>query len=145
MTREAAIDALLSVISGAYAWVTPPSRRLVMWDQVPKTMRPAAYLFDGRGEQYDWIAQRATPRRTIILDFVVYIDGSNATIGSTQISGILDAMNAALLPRGQDLISGRNTLGGLAYSCRIDGTMRTHPGDIDGDGLIWGPIKIVLP
>ena len=35
------------------------------------------------------------------------------------------------------------TLGGLVSHCRVDGAVLKDPGDLDGDGLLWVPLKIL--
>jgi len=37
----------------------------------------------------------------------------------------------------------RQTLGGMVSHCRIDGQVMKDPGDLDGDALLWVPLKIL--
>ena len=61
-TREAALSALFTLISGAYAWKNKPSRRLKLWNDVAREQRPAFFQFEGDKQPYKWtngaIAQR---------------------------------------------------------------------------------------
>ena len=143
--REHAVGALLTRISAAYAWATPPGRRLKLWSDVPLASRPACFLFEGGTETY---ADTATDpaKRTLSLRLFIYIDAYDPeTIGATRLNDIMDALDAALAPVGSDLPLGRCTLGGTAYRCAIDGKPLKDPGDFDGDGLLLVPIIIVLP
>ena len=57
----------------------------------------------------------------------------------------MDALDGAFALSGGDLLTGRNTLGGAAYHCRIDGKALKDPGDLDGDALLIVPVRVVLP
>ena len=143
--REQVMQALLTLVTGAYPWVTPPSRRIKLWSDVPPSTRPAAFLFEGKPETYEWPTQRIIPRRSVVVDLIVYFDAHDpATVGAAQINTFMDALDAALVAAPGDP-TGRLTLGGLVSDCRIDGPVRKVPGDLDGDALVWCPIKIVFP
>ena len=140
--RETAMQALFSLLQGAYPWKTS-SRRLKLWDEVPLASRPALFLFEGCPERYQWGASLALPIITVQADVVVYTDAKDQTIvGASQINDICDALDAALAP---DPIYKRQTLGGLVDHCRIDGETRKVPGDLDGDGMVWASILVTLP
>lgn len=139
------MTALLDVVAGAYAWTTPPTRRLKLWSDVPTKQRPVAFLFEGGNESHVW-TNGAVPKRTIEAKIFIYINAKDPiSIGSSQINDIMDALDAAMALTGADQMTGRNTLGGTAYWCRIDGTTLKDPGDLDGDGMVVVPIKINLP
>ena len=143
--RELAIGALLARVTVAYAWTSPPARRLKLWSDVPPAMRPACFLFEGGTETY---ADTATDpaKRSLSLRLFIYIDAHDpGTVGAIQLNDIMDALDVALAPAGADLTLGRCTLGGAAYRCAIDGKPMKDPGDLDGDGLLLVPITIVLP
>lgn len=143
--REAAVTALLAAVTGAFAWGVPPSRRLKLWADVPKGTRPACFLFEGGNETH---ANTTSPigRRTVEVRLFVYIDATSTTSPpASQLNAIADALDAALAPKGSDISTGRNTLGGAAYWARIEGSTLKAPGDLDGDGILVVPIKITLP
>lgn len=143
--REPAVAALLQRVTSAYAWASPPTRRLKLWSDVPPAMRPACFLFEGGAETYA-DTSGPNPKRSLDLRLFIYIDAHDpGAIGAAKLNGIMDALDAALAPQGADAISGRLTLGGTAYRCSIEGKPLKDPGDLDGDGLLVVPITIVLP
>ena len=143
--REQALVALSTRVASAYAWATPPSRRLKLWSDVPPAMRPACFLFEGGAETYV-DAAAATPKRSLQVRLFVYIDAHDpAAIGAVALNTIMDALDAALEPAGADLALGRVTLGGAVHRASIDGKPLKDPGDLDGDGLLVVPITLVLP
>jgi hypothetical protein len=144
-SREAAKTALFSLISGAYAWQNVPSRRLLLWPDVPKETRPAFFQFEGGKTNYKW-TNGFLPVRTLEAKLFVYLDSSDHTLPAAIVmDAVMDAIDAALAPAGADIIKGKQTLGGTCDWCRIDGDTTDDPGDIDDDGLLIIPIKITLP
>ena len=144
-TREQAIVALLARVAAAYAWVVPPSRRLKLWSDVPPSMRPACFLIEGGAETYDH-PETAKPKRSLDVRLFIYVDARDPdAIGAAQLNAIMDALDAGLAPAGSDNARGRNTLGGAAHRCGIQGKPLKDPGDLDGDGLLVVPIRLVLP
>ena len=143
--REQAVAALATRVALAYAWATPPSRRLKLWSDVPPAMRPACFLFEGGAETYA-DAAGAMPKRSLQVRLFVYVDAHDpATVGAAALNAIMDALDEALEPAGADLALGRTTLGGAVYRASIDGKPLKDPGDLDGDGLLVVPITLVLP
>jgi hypothetical protein len=144
-TRDVAVEALLRLVASAYAWKSGPSRRLKLWGDVPPSSRPACFLFEGGQETYTW-SEGAIAKRAIEVKLFIYLNAKdqNAT-GASLISGVMDALDGAFALSGGDLASGRNTLSGSVYSCRIDGRPLKDPGDLDGDALLVVPVRIVLP
>ena len=143
--RETAIVALLARVASAYAWAAPPSRRLKLWSDVSLAMRPACFLFEGGAETYEHVASGA-PKRSLEPRLFIYVDAHDpSTLGAAALNTIMDALDAALTPTGTDAALGRLTLGGAVYRASIDGKPLKDPGDLDGDGLLVVPIRIVLP
>ncbi|WP_395664566.1 hypothetical protein [Methylocella sp.] len=143
--REAAIGALQGALAGALPWKLGPARRLKLWSDVPAAMRPACFIFEGGQETVSW-SESAAPRRTMEVRIFVYLNAKDpAAVGAALLNEAMDALEAALKPRGADLALGRNTLGGLVHSCRIDGKTLKDPGDLDGDALLIAPVSVILP
>lgn len=132
-------------VSGTGVWKTGPLRRLKLWNDVPPTSRPACFLFEGGQETYTW-SMSAEPKRVLEPKIFVYISAKDPSInGASLLNAIMDSLDAVLSPEGSDLALGRNTLGGTAFDCRIDGRPMKDPGDLDGDALLIVPVKIILP
>lgn len=147
MNREAIYAALLARVWPAFAWKNnlAGARRIKLWGDVLLENRPALFQFEGGNEQYSW-SNNAQPKRVIGADLFVYTDAkAQDLIGSTQINTLLDAIEATLQPTGAEIPLGRVTLGGLVYSCRIEGAVFKDPGDLDGDGMIKVPVSIIVP
>lgn len=143
--RESAIGAFISIIANAYPWKLGPVRRLRLWNDVPAASRPACFLFEGGQDTYSW-TDGAIPKRIIEVRVFVYLNAKDPNIvGAALLNGVMDAFDSAFRLSGSDLISGRNTLGGLVYNCHIDGKVLKDPGDLDGDALLIIPVKIILP
>ncbi len=143
-SRESAIAALLGVLAGAYPWKLGPSRRLKLWNDVPASSRPACFLFEGGQDTYSW-TEGAVPKRVIDIKLFVYLNAKDPSItGGLLLNTVMDALDSAFAIKGTDALTGRNTLGGTVYSCRIEGKVLKDPGDIDGDALLIAPLKLVL-
>lgn len=148
-TREQIMAALFTLVAGAYAWKNAPSsgpdtrRRLKLWGSVDASLRPAVFQFEGGKGTYSW-SNDVNTKRVLRPQLFIYINSKDpTTIGASEINTILDALDAALAaPAGP---VGRQTLGGLVHSCRIEGDPFSDPGDLDGDGLIVVPVRIVMP
>jgi len=144
MSREAAFSALFAAVSAAYPWGVA-SRRMRLWSDVPPTLRPALYQLESGPETYQWTSA-ATPRRTYEAKLFLYFDSRDATSpGATALNNALDALDAALAPQGLDLVSGRQTLGGAVYDCKIAGVPVRDVGDLDGDGLAVVSVRLIAP
>lgn len=144
-TRETAIAALVSLVANAYPWTTGPSRRLKLWPDVPVNQRPACFVFQGGRQTYAYGAQLVNPKRIIEARLFIYVNAKDHnTIGASQLDAILDALDTAF-SAAADPGTGILSLGGACHSCRIEGDVLVDPGDIDGDGLLVVPVKLVLP
>jgi hypothetical protein len=143
--RESAIGALMNIVSNAYPWKLGPARRLKLWSDVPAASRPACFLFEGGQEAYTW-SETAIPKRIIEVRLFVYLNAKDpSTAGAALLNGVMDAFDTAFALSGADVISGRKTLGGTVYNCRIDGKALKDPGDLDGDALLIVPVRLILP
>jgi hypothetical protein len=102
MSREAAFSALFETLVDCHAWGLA-SRRLKLWSETPAAMRPALFQLESGPETYSWTSA-ATPRRTIEARLFLYFDSRDPlTPGAVAINRALDAIDAALAPRGADL------------------------------------------
>ncbi|HWG07234.1 MAG TPA: hypothetical protein VG271_19700 [Beijerinckiaceae bacterium] len=144
-TREAVMQALFALASGAYDFATA-SRRLKLWDNVAPCDMPALFQFEGAQDD-SLYEEDLLRRRTLKARLFVYIDAKDeSVIGASAINDILDALDSAFAPSSfADRVTNRQTLGGLVSSARIVGPVLKDPGDLDGIGLIVAPVEIVLP
>jgi len=144
-SREEALEALAALLASAYDWTTGPSRRLKLWTDVSMANRPACFIFEGGFETYAW-SEGAIAKRIIEAKVFIYLNAKDPNvIGASLLNDVMDALDAAFALSGNDLLIGRNTLGGLVSQCRIDGKLMKDPGDLDGDALLIVPIKLILP
>lgn len=84
-------------------------------------------------------------RWTYQAQWFVYQD--NAEIPAIINNNILDAITTCLKPRPADpgFFDNRNTLMGLVYDCYIEGEVFKDPGDIDNQGMMVVPIRLLVP
>lgn len=145
--RETVMTALVALLAGVsfalpingHSGFVSVSRRLKLWSDVPKSQRPALFVTEHR-EQQSFQNESLPAKTTLAVDLFVYIDASDRnTVPAIALNTILDAIEAALKPPG----GARQTLGGIVSHCRIDGAVLKDPGDLDGDGLLWVPVRIL--
>lgn len=138
--------ALFALVSSAYAWNSPPSRRIKLWADVDPSQMPALFQFEGAEDEIVW-QDELIDKNTLTARLFIYINATDKmTIGATQVNTILQAIKSALYPTTiQDRSTNRQSLGGLVQSCRIVGRILKDPGDLDGIGLLIIPIIIVMP
>jgi hypothetical protein len=145
--REDVMAALVALLEGVI--FTQPvngatrflsiSRRLKLWSNVAKSQRPALFIAEHR-EQQAYQNEALPPKTTLGVDLFIYIDSSDPNaVPAIALNTMLDAIETALKPA----TGARQTLGGLVSHCRIDGAVLKDPGDLDGDGLLWIPLKIL--
>lgn len=142
--REAIYAALFAKMQTAYAWKNNPSRRVKLWNEVPAEERPSMHQFEGHDETWDW-SNSANPKVVLEASIFIYTDCKDPTVvGAIQLNEVLNAVTGALIPGVADLQTGRQTLGGLVHSARIQGSVTRVPGDLDGDGMAIVPIRILV-
>ncbi|HXY57616.1 MAG TPA: hypothetical protein VEH76_03455 [Methylocystis sp.] len=150
VAREAVMTALVArlqsivfsaPVNGQTSFLTV-SRRLKLWGEAPKSQRPALFVTEHR-EQPSYQSEALPIRTTLSVDLFIYIDSSDQnTVPASALNIILDAIDAALKPGPAN--NNRQTLGGLVSHCRIEGQVLKDPGDLDGDGLLWVPLKLLV-
>ena len=139
MIREPIAVALFNKLS-AVAQFKTTSRRLVLWSDVPASMQPALYVVEsdpvatqrpGLGPVWEWR-----------FDVHVYVNTGDDpdTPPGTLMNPILDAIEAALAP--DNLVTNKQTLGGLVQHCWIEGKTQTDQGVLGGQGVAIIPVFI---
>ena len=149
MTREAIFSALFA-LSENVTWSNGPfktrSRRVKLFSDVPKEQQPALYQ-----AEHDELSSQTSkmPYKNIYsASWIIYqaTGFSPSAIPAVENNLILDAVYAAIAPLPTDPgYPQRNTLGGLVYHCYIDGSVFKDPGDIDNQGMLVIPIKLLVP
>lgn len=121
------------------------SRRVVLFNDCPA--QPACY----QAEHADTVAQvSGLPYKSILqAKWIVYqnVAKDPKALGVVENNLILQGCYTALEPKPNDpgFLDKRNTLGGLVYHCFIQGELFKDPGDLDGQGMMVIPIKVLVP
>jgi hypothetical protein len=150
-SREAIMEALVArlaqaqfatPINGYDSWALL-SRRLKLWSDVASADQPALFVTD-HGENLTYSAEALPVKRTLNIDLFVYVASGKDpdAIPARDLNIALDALAVCLAP---DPASGRQTLDGLVTHCRIEGRIVKDPGDLDGQGLVLVPVRILAP
>lgn len=121
------------------------SRRVVLFGECPA--QPACY----QAEHADQVSQvTGMPYKSILeAKWIIYqnVAQDPKALGVVENNLIIQGCYEALKPRPDDLgfHDKRNTLGGLVYHCFIGGQLFKDPGDLDGQGMMVIPIKLLVP
>lgn len=94
-----------------------------------------------RHEVSSYATELEPAKETLSVDVFVYTSALGVAVPSSDINTILDALDRAIAP---SVVERKQTLGGLVSHCRQDGQKLKDPGDLDDDGLIIYPIKILV-
>ncbi len=135
--------ALLQTVPG----VKTCTRRPVMWDQLDTTKKPAIVLMQ-TNNGYSYPREVTPGLATLTAKILVYTDAGQdpKSVPVDVINDILDAIDSALAPKGGDITTGRQTLGGLVSHCRIEGDSNPiDDGALDQQGVAILNVKIFLP
>lgn len=123
------------------------SRRVRMFSDVPSTQQPACF-------QAEWGTTEGQvtgmPYKTILeASWIIFqaISQNEKAIGAIENNLIIGGVRKVLAPQPSDpgFLDKRNTLGGLVHHCFISGRIFKDPGDLDGQGMIVIPIKLLVP
>jgi len=145
ITREQISVAFFNLIAGA-ANFTATSRRFVHWDQVNETQMPFLTMLktgEMRGRQNEGL-----PTLTINAHVFVYLSAGMDPddVPDTAMNALLDAVDAAVAPRGADALGGnKQTLGGLVAHCYPLGPVFVDTGDVDGKAVAAIPFQLLVP
>lgn len=123
------------------------SRRIRLFSEVAAQQQPACF-------QTEWATDEkqvtGMPYKTTLMGtWTVFqcIAKDKKAIGTVENNLIIGGIRAALAPRPDDpgFPDKRNTLNGLVHHCFISGRIFKDPGDIDDQGMIVIPIKLLVP
>lgn len=145
-SRESIMTALLERLSGASfeevngaTSFKTVSRRIKLWTDVSKDARPALFMVE-RHESPTFVAENQPAKQVMMVDVFVYTSAEGVEAPAADLNNICDALDAALAPGPTERVQ---TLGGLVSHCRQEGQIFKDPGDLDNDGLIIYPIRIM--
>jgi hypothetical protein len=143
MNREPIYDALFTLVAGA-APFNVASRRLRHWTAVSAAEQPALFL--AQKKEHAKQAEGSPPVWRAELDLYVYCQApDDVTAPAIILNPLLDAIEAALAPKGVDAFSpGAQTLGGLVRHCWISGAIETDEGALGGQAVAIVPIEILV-
>lgn len=137
LDTEAIYDAFFRLVSSVPDFKTA-SRRLRMWNEVDA--QPA--LFQNQLREEEVGSPKSPTMVTLFLDLYVYArtDPDDAPT-STKLNVLIKAIRDALAP---DPVTGdgRQTLGGLCYHARVNGTILIDEGVQDGQAIARIPCEI---
>lgn len=157
MNEEATLQALFNLTANV-RWARPTdapdarsfvttSRRVRLFSDVGAEQQPACF-------QAEWATQESQrvnqPYKTILeVNWIVFqcVARDPEAVGASENNLILRGIRAALAPQPSDrgFLDRRNTLGGLVYHCFITGKIFKDPGDLDSQGMMVVPIKVLVP
>jgi hypothetical protein len=137
MNREAIYSALFTLVSAAPGLVTT-SRKLLHWNDVPGSQRPAMFQAQ-KGEMA--IQTTGIPTKWLLsVDLYLYVSTSGATSPGAVLNPIVDAIAAKLDYQVPGI---PQTLGGLVQYARIEGKIETDEGTLGDDAVAIIPVSIL--
>lgn len=123
------------------------SRRVKLWGDVPTNQKPACFQAEHANQEDQ--TTNLPYKATVMVNWIVYQSAGkdSKAIPTKHNSAILKGIRKALRPTPRDpgFRDRRNTLGGLVHHCYISGRVFKDPGDIDGEGMMVIPIKLLVP
>jgi hypothetical protein len=123
------------------------SRRVKLFNEVDTKEKPACF-------QAEWATQEEQKtnlpyKSTVEIRWIIYqsLGMDPKALPTIENNLILRGVRAALAPKPDDpgFLDRRNTLGGLVHHCFVGGTIFKDPGDIDNEGMLVVPIKVLVP
>jgi len=123
------------------------SRRVKLFSDVSSAEQPACF----QAEHITLEEQKTSMpyKSTMELWWIIYqnVGTDPNALGAVENNLILRGVRRALAPKPDDpgFHDKRNTLGGLVHHCFIGGRIFKDPGDIDAQGMIALPIKVLVP
>lgn len=148
VTRQQVTDALFALLEDNIDGIETYSQRFTMPQAVGPQDLPRLMLM-WRPEDIQNPGLATPAKRDWEFWIVVVFQNPDKTVaGDTIINPILDAIELALAPSGQGFGAfGSQTLGGLVYSCKIEGPIHRESGDTDSNGLGGAvvPVHVMIP
>lgn len=123
------------------------SRRVKHFSDVPSDAQPACFQAEHTSAEEQ---RTGLPYKTTLeANWIIYqsVGRDRTAIPTIENNLIIGGVRRALAPRPNDpgFLDKRNTLGGLVHHCFISGRIFRDPGDLDDQGMIVVPIKLLVP
>lgn len=140
ISREPILAALFAKLQAVSTFAIA-SRRLQAWADVSPADQPALFLIL-RKEMVTTQPPGTDPVSLLYCDVYLYANtGGDKTIApSTILNPLVDAIAAALVP--DNVMTNKQTLGGLVQHCWIEGEIATDEGVLGDQGVVIIPIVI---
>jgi hypothetical protein len=147
------VFSFLYTLTANVTWDTPArtfitrSRRLKLFNEVSVEQQPALFQVE-HDEQVDQVTGMPYKQVWNASWMIYQATGMNPEAEpAIENNLILDALMTALapVPRDPGFQSKRNTLMGRVHHCYVSGEVFKDPGDIDNQGMMVLPIKILVP
>ena len=123
------------------------SRRVKLFSDVPSDQQPACFQAEWASEEVQ--ASNMPYKTTLMANWIVFqaVAKDASALGAVENNHILKGIRRVLEPAPTDkgFQDRRNTLNGLVHHCFISGRIFKDPGDIDGQGMLVIPIKLLVP
>lgn len=137
MNREPIYAALFDLVAAAPGLVTT-SRKLLHWDDVPASNRPALFMSQ-KGETAINTTGQPTKWR-LDIDLYLYVSTQGEDYPGAVLNPILDYITDAL---DYPFAGVPQTLGGKAQWARIEGRIETDEGTLGNDAVAIIPVQIL--
>lgn len=142
MNREAIYRALYGLVAGA-APFRLTSRRLRHWTDVGAAEQPC--LFQVQKSETARTRRGLPTEWTLSVDLYVYAQAPDDTVSPALVlNPLIDAIAAALAPKGADRAANVQTLGGLVSHCWIAGRIETDEGALGGQAVAIVPLELLV-
>jgi hypothetical protein len=123
------------------------SRRVRLFADVAANQQPACFQAEWATDEQQ--VSKMPYKSTLMANWIIFqcIGKDKKAVGAIENNLIIKGCRQALAPLPSDpgFPDKRNTLGGLVYHCFISGRIFKDPGDIDDQGMIVIPIKLLVP
>lgn len=123
------------------------SRRIRLFSDVAAKEQPACFQTEWATEEVQ--VSNKPYKTTIMAAWTIFqcIGKDQKALGTVENNLIIGGCRKVLAPQPIDpgFPDKRNTLNGLVYHCFISGRIFKDPGDIDDQGMIVIPIKLLVP
>jgi hypothetical protein len=131
---------------GTHKFITI-NRRIRLFSDVAAAQQPACFQTEWASDEQQ--VSGMPYKTTLMATWTIFqcIAKDKKALGTVENNLIIGGCRKVLAPQPDDpgFLDKRNTLGGLVHHCFISGRIFKDPGDIDDQGMIVIPIKVLVP